>query len=227
MRLKAQWARQRTRNAGRAPTNKRCTTERHGKRKSKPLPNTMNTETATTEIVMSPGKPTARRRRRSSRQVKVSFGAETLDIELTSETSIAATTQEYLISRTGKYRGPRWLCRGCATQATHGKDDLSQTGLQSSVVVVVVVVVVRRKPYNTRLSKRADKMPRVRVAEHLGVKLFGVPATSSPRQPTTVGDRGLLLGPDVRMDGFRKMKQNAAKTPLRHSSKSSPNSVDV
>ena len=32
----------------------------------------------------------------------------------------------------------------------------------------------------------------------------GVPATSSLRQPTTVGRRGLTLGLDVQMDGGRK-----------------------
>ena len=60
-------------------------------------------------------------------------------------------------------------------------------------------------------------MSLIRVPGHLGVKLPAIPAPPSPRQPTTVGHRGLLLALNVRMDGVRKMQVEAAKTePARH-----------
>ena len=85
------------------------------------------------------------------------------------------------------------------------------------MVVVVEVVVVRRKLYNTRVCPSVlTRCPRVRGGRTPGSQALGVPATSRPldNQQQLVTE-GLLLGPDVRMDGFRKLKQNAAKIPLR------------
>ena len=75
------------------------------------------------------------------------------------------------------------------------------------VIVVFVVAIDRRIFQNGRNTPNSVRTP--------GSQTPGVPATSSPRQPTTVGHRGLSLGLDVRRDGGRKMPQTAAKTPLR------------
>ena len=54
------------------------------------------------------------------------------------------------------------------------------------------------------------------VAEHPGVRLPASPHLE-PRQPTTVGHRGLHLGLDVQMDGVRKMHSKNAKKGSRQS----------
>ena len=53
------------------------------------------------------------------------------------------------------------------------------------------------------------------VPSHPGVQLPATPTALGPRQPTTVGHRGLQeVGTHVRVDGVRKMPRNAAKTHL-------------
>ena len=59
------------------------------------------------------------------------------------------------------------------------------------VVVVVVVVVVRTRCSRDVFVDINARMQLIGVAEPLGVRPPGVPATPSPRQPTTVRRRGL------------------------------------